>query len=104
MYPTRELSTLAQCKSRLRARIERRRIECVAESRRLLKPLERIDRWRERLRQVGPYLPFGLAVLALWRGRRSKAAEPQKRRGGLLRWLPVVFQGVRAFQKVRGGR
>jgi hypothetical protein len=104
MYPTGELRKLEERKARLRARIERRRVECIAESRRLVEPLERIDRWRERLRQVGPYLPFGLAIFSLWRGRAAKAAEPPKPRGGLLRWLPVVFQGVRAFQNIKNGR
>ena len=100
MHPAGSLKELALRKALLQARIELRRFECVAESRLLVEPLEKVDVWRERLRRIGPYLPFGLAVLALW--RRPSAAEPARPRGrGLLGWLPVVFQGVRAFQKIK---
>jgi len=100
MYPSGPLRHLERRKARIEMRIAARRVECVAECRLLVEPIERIELWRERLSRWASYLPLGIAAFAAWRQSSAKpAAAESPRRRGVLGWLPVVAQGIRAYRK-----
>ena len=102
MYPSGSLRILERRKARLEIRIAARRMECVAECRLLVQPIERIELWRERLSRWSSYLPLALAAFSAWRHSSAKPlAEPPRRRG-VLGWLPVVAEGIRAYRKLSG--
>lgn len=94
MFSDPQLTELSQRRAALHARIARRRVECAGAWQEASRPLDWIDRGRERWRQSSPWLklavvPVGMAVARTVFGRG-------RRLGRALRWLPVATSLARA--------
>jgi hypothetical protein len=97
MYAGRELKRLDEVKGLLRQRIARRRIETVAQTVRVTKPLQWIDRAYAYWQKVGPLTKLVAAPAGLWLLRslfgRRKLAAP------LMRWGPTIWNFVKGFNQ-----
>jgi hypothetical protein len=101
MYPSGELTRLAQRKSVIQARIAVRRWETAAAVLDVARPIAYIDRAIELWRRVSPFLKF-LAVPAgimvtrmLTRRKRPHAPRRKGKIAMLLTVLPLIFRGLK---------
>ncbi len=106
MYPTGDLTELAQRKAILQARIAIRRWKCAQSATELARPLEYVDRGIAMWRRVAPFakvlaVPAGLMLTRVL-GRRK---APGRRRSGLIGTLftvlPLVIRGAKLVQGLR---
>lgn len=100
MYPTGDLKQLALRKELIEARIRLRRLQSMVHGAELAKPINWVDRAWTRWRQISPVVKLVGIPVALGLGRKF-----MKRHGtlsGVLRFAPMVLQGVRMATQMRG--
>ncbi len=101
MYPSRELSILAERREYLRRRIELHREDCLVAGQGVADSVERYLAWGRLLRAGGLVGAIGSGFLALRRRRRADPDEGEEDSGGTswgsraLQWAPVAFRAFR---------
>ncbi len=101
MYPSRELTVLAERRDYLQLRIALRREGCIVAGRGVADGVERFLFWG-RILKAGSLVGAIGSGLAGWRRRRKAEAdedgedsEGSSWGGTVLRWAPVAFQAFR---------
>ncbi len=108
MYPTRELTELAERKRLLQARIGLGRLQSMATAQELARPIAMIDRGVEFFRKIAPFAKLLAVPAGLLLGRtfvRRSPVSGGRLRGGkigtVLAFLPMVVRGAKMVMGVR---
>jgi hypothetical protein len=111
MYPTRELTELAERKRLLQARIGLGRLQSMATAQELARPIAILDRGIEFFRRIAPFAKLLAVPAGLLLGRSLTRRSPVsggRRRGGkigtVLAFLPMIVRGAKWVWGVRGAR
>jgi hypothetical protein len=99
MYAERELKRLDEVKTRLRRRIVRRRLETIAQTEHVTKPLQWVDRAYGYWQKIGPLTKLIAAPAGMWLLR--SVLGRRKSGGSLMRWIPTVWNFVQGFRRRR---
>lgn len=104
MFPSRQLTALAERKTFLQQRLALRRARAVIEAGRVARPLHLADALYAHWRQLAPLVKTLGVPFALWTGRRLSRRGPRGAAGLIgtaLRFAPVVLAAVRGFRSAR---
>jgi hypothetical protein len=93
MYPQRELTRLAACKTVLRRNIALHRIQCAEAAAQLAQPLAWLDRALAFWRRHSPLAIVALVPLVLLIKR--KLSSRRQSRSSLVRWGQLLYDVVR---------
>jgi hypothetical protein len=105
MYPSRELTILAERRDYLQRRIALHREECIDAGHGVADGVERFLVWG-RILQAGSLVGAIGSGLLGWRRRRHARAEGEKAGGSswggkVLLWAPMAFKAFRIFSSFR---
>lgn len=95
MYPSRELTRLADHKAGQRRAIARHRLAFTAAVDVIVQPVQWIDRVRRNLRRIALFAP--LAILTIGFLRRPRLVAPRRRASRVRHWGRVLRFAVRGW-------
>lgn len=101
MYPTAELTALAQRKTLLRARISLNRLRCVVLAGEVVRPLNWIDRMVAQWRKISPMAKLAAVPLGLLLKRAVLPGKKINFFNRAMRLLPIVLSAVKIFNAPR---